>query len=193
METILTAIRRRPKCSGDRDNGGVENESGVTAPASRGAGLQAPGRAARGLRGSSPGFFIDSAWANTSGSRRAFFRHASGRLRDLLHPYDGRDLLDPLCLFQTAHAAHRSCNLLELGAVHLRGGYGLVNQDRRFLGGGGATLRQAPYLVREAYQRVLDRMLRRAAQCKLSPRPQRPFYPRAVWPRRNNFPKRKKP
>lgn len=45
----------------------------------------------------------------------------------------------------------------------------------------------------EAYQRVLDRMLRRAAQCKLSRRPQRPSYPRAVWPRRNNFPKRKKP
>ena len=44
----------------------------------------------------------------------------------------------------------------------------------------------------EAYQRVLDRMLRRAAQCKLPRRPQRPSYPRAVWPRRNNFPKRKK-
>ena len=45
----------------------------------------------------------------------------------------------------------------------------------------------------EAYQRVLDRMLRRAAQCKLPRRPQRPSYPRAVWPRRSNFPKRKKP
>lgn len=44
----------------------------------------------------------------------------------------------------------------------------------------------------EAYQRVLDRMLRRAAQCKLPRRPQRRSYPRAVWPRRNNFPKRKK-
>jgi len=44
----------------------------------------------------------------------------------------------------------------------------------------------------EAYQRVLDRMLRRAAQCKLPRRPQRPSYPRAVWPRRNSFPKRKK-
>ncbi len=45
----------------------------------------------------------------------------------------------------------------------------------------------------EAYQRVLDRMLRRAAQCKLPQRPHRPSYPRAVWPRRSNFPKRKKP
>lgn len=44
----------------------------------------------------------------------------------------------------------------------------------------------------EAYQRVLDRMLRRAAQCKLPRRPQRPSYPRAVWPRRNSFPKRGK-
>ncbi|MBZ5672502.1 MAG: IS4 family transposase [Acidobacteriia bacterium] len=44
----------------------------------------------------------------------------------------------------------------------------------------------------EAYQRVLDRMLRRAAQCKLPHRPHRPSYPRAVWPRRSNFPKRKK-
>jgi len=44
----------------------------------------------------------------------------------------------------------------------------------------------------EAYQRVLDRMLRRAAQCKLPQRPHRPSYPRAVWPRRSNFPKRKK-
>jgi hypothetical protein len=44
----------------------------------------------------------------------------------------------------------------------------------------------------EAYQRVLDRMLRRAAQCKLPQRPYRPSYPRAVWPRRSNFPKRKK-
>ena len=43
----------------------------------------------------------------------------------------------------------------------------------------------------EAYQRVLDRMLRRAAQCKLSQRPHRPSYPRAVWPRHSNFPKRK--
>jgi hypothetical protein len=43
----------------------------------------------------------------------------------------------------------------------------------------------------ETYQRVLDRMLRRAAQCKLPRRPQRPSYPRAVWPRRNNFPNRK--
>lgn len=45
----------------------------------------------------------------------------------------------------------------------------------------------------EAYQRVLDRMLRRAAQCKLPRRPQRPSYPRAVWPRRNSFPKRRSP
>lgn len=45
----------------------------------------------------------------------------------------------------------------------------------------------------EAYQRVLDRMLRRAAQCKLPHRPQRPSYPRAVWSRRGNFPKRKTP
>ncbi len=44
----------------------------------------------------------------------------------------------------------------------------------------------------KAYQRVLDRMLRRAAQCKLPRRPQRPSYPRAVWPRRNSFPKREK-
>jgi DDE family transposase len=43
-----------------------------------------------------------------------------------------------------------------------------------------------------AYQRVLDRMLRRAAQCKLPRRRPRPSYPRAVWPRRNSFPKRKK-
>jgi len=43
----------------------------------------------------------------------------------------------------------------------------------------------------EAYQRVLDRMLRRAAQCQLPRRPHRPSYPRAVWPRRNSFPKRK--
>lgn len=44
----------------------------------------------------------------------------------------------------------------------------------------------------QAYQRVLDRMLRRAAQCKLPQRPYRPSYPRAVWPRRSHFPKRKK-
>jgi hypothetical protein len=39
------------------------------------------------------------------------------------------------------------------------------------------------------YQRVLDRMLRRAAQCKLPHRPQRPSYPRAVWPRPRSYPK----
>ena len=44
----------------------------------------------------------------------------------------------------------------------------------------------------EAYQRLLDRMLRRAAQCKLPSRPQRPSYPRAVWPRCSSYPKRKK-
>ncbi len=42
----------------------------------------------------------------------------------------------------------------------------------------------------EAYQRLLDRLLRRAAQCKL-PRRERPSYPRAVWPRRSTFPRRK--
>lgn len=43
-----------------------------------------------------------------------------------------------------------------------------------------------------AYQRLLDRMLRRAAQCKL-PRRQRPSYPRAVWPRRQSYPRRRSP
>jgi hypothetical protein len=43
----------------------------------------------------------------------------------------------------------------------------------------------------QAYQRLLDRLLRRAAQCKL-PRRERPSYPRAVWPRRSNFPRRRK-
>ena len=43
----------------------------------------------------------------------------------------------------------------------------------------------------ESYQRLLDRMLRRAAQCKLPQRPGRPSYPRAVWPRASSFPKRK--
>ena len=45
----------------------------------------------------------------------------------------------------------------------------------------------------EAYQRLLDRMLRRAAQCKLPSRRQRRSYPRAVWPRCSSYPKRKKP
>ncbi len=45
----------------------------------------------------------------------------------------------------------------------------------------------------EIYQRELDRMLRRAAQCKLSRRPQRPTYPRAVWRRSSRYPKRKDP
>ena len=44
----------------------------------------------------------------------------------------------------------------------------------------------------EAYQRLLDRMLRRAAQCKLPSRRQRRSYPRAVWPRCSSYPKRKK-
>ena len=41
-------------------------------------------------------------------------------------------------------------------------------------------------------QRLLDRMLRRAAQCKL-PRRQRPSYPRAVWPRSQSYPRRRGP
>ena len=43
-----------------------------------------------------------------------------------------------------------------------------------------------------AYQRLLERMLRRAAQCKL-PQRQRPSYPRAVWPRRQSYPRRRSP
>lgn len=42
----------------------------------------------------------------------------------------------------------------------------------------------------QEYQRLLDRMLRRAAQCKL-PQRQRPSYPREVWPRGSSFPHRK--
>ena len=44
----------------------------------------------------------------------------------------------------------------------------------------------------QEYQRLLDRMLRRAAQCKL-PRRQRPSYPREVWSRGSSFPHRKHP
>jgi hypothetical protein len=43
----------------------------------------------------------------------------------------------------------------------------------------------------QEYQRLLDRMLRRAAQCKL-PRRQRRSYSREVWPRGSSFPHRKK-
>ncbi len=45
----------------------------------------------------------------------------------------------------------------------------------------------------EIYQRELDRMLRRAAQCKLPHRPQRPTYPRAKWHRSSRYPKQKDP
>ena len=44
----------------------------------------------------------------------------------------------------------------------------------------------------EAHQRLLDILLRRAAQCKL-PRRERPSYPRVVWPRRSSFPRRRSP
>jgi len=43
----------------------------------------------------------------------------------------------------------------------------------------------------EEYQRLLDRLLRRAGQCRLPRRPQRPTYPRAVWQRAATYPKRK--
>ena len=44
----------------------------------------------------------------------------------------------------------------------------------------------------QEYQRLLDRMLRRAAQCKLPQRKRpRPSYPREVWPRGGSFPHRK--
>jgi len=43
----------------------------------------------------------------------------------------------------------------------------------------------------EDYQRLLDRLLRRAGQCRLPLRPQRRSYPRAVWPRAAAYPKRK--
>jgi hypothetical protein len=43
----------------------------------------------------------------------------------------------------------------------------------------------------QAYARELRHMLRRIAQCKLPQTSHRPSYPRAVWPRRNAFPKRK--
>ena len=42
----------------------------------------------------------------------------------------------------------------------------------------------------QEYQRLLDRMLRRAAQCKL-PQRKRPSYPREVWPGGSSFPRRK--
>ena len=43
----------------------------------------------------------------------------------------------------------------------------------------------------EEYQEVIDRILKRAAQCKLPQRlSPRPSYPRVVWGHRNNFPKR---
>jgi hypothetical protein len=41
------------------------------------------------------------------------------------------------------------------------------------------------------YALELQRMLRRIAQCKLPQTRHRPSYPRAIWPRRNAFPKRK--
>lgn len=43
----------------------------------------------------------------------------------------------------------------------------------------------------EEYAIELERMLRRIAQCKLPQSHHRPSYPRAVWPRRGNFPKQK--
>jgi DDE family transposase len=44
----------------------------------------------------------------------------------------------------------------------------------------------------EEYQRAVDRVLKRAAQCKLPQRrSRRPAYPRAVWGHRNSFPKRR--
>jgi len=45
----------------------------------------------------------------------------------------------------------------------------------------------------EIYQRELDRMLRRVAQCKLPRRPERPTYPRTAWRRSSRYPKRKGP
>jgi putative transposase len=41
------------------------------------------------------------------------------------------------------------------------------------------------------YAVVLEDMVRRIAQCKLPQSKHRPSYPRAVWPRRSNFPKQK--
>jgi hypothetical protein len=43
----------------------------------------------------------------------------------------------------------------------------------------------------EEYAVQLERMLRRIAQCKLPQSRHRQSYPRAVWPRRGNFPKQK--
>lgn len=43
----------------------------------------------------------------------------------------------------------------------------------------------------QQYQRLLDRLLRRAGQCRLSQRPERPTYPRSVWQRCATYPKRK--
>jgi hypothetical protein len=43
----------------------------------------------------------------------------------------------------------------------------------------------------QQYAVELQRMLRRIAQCKLPKTSHRPSYPRAIWPRRNAFPKRK--
>lgn len=43
----------------------------------------------------------------------------------------------------------------------------------------------------EEYDAGLSGMFRRIAQCKLSPSHRGKSYPRAVWPRRGNFPKRK--
>jgi hypothetical protein len=43
----------------------------------------------------------------------------------------------------------------------------------------------------QQYAVELQRMLRRIAQCKLPQTSHRPSYPRAIWPRRNAFPKRK--
>jgi hypothetical protein len=43
----------------------------------------------------------------------------------------------------------------------------------------------------QQYALELRRMLRRIAQCKLPQTRHRPSYPRAIWPRRNAFPKHK--
>lgn len=43
----------------------------------------------------------------------------------------------------------------------------------------------------EEYAVEVKRMVRRIAQCKLPQSQHRPSYPRAVWPRRGNFPKQK--
>ena len=44
----------------------------------------------------------------------------------------------------------------------------------------------------EDYQRLLDRLLRRAGQCRLPLRPERPTYPRTVWRQAATYPNRKK-